>query len=265
MKNRIGFRSQENTRTIAFITEKTDIPREIIDAAVACMPDNDFHNKDHMLFATRAAIEIGMAEFRYKPELNLLALTMLFHDAHHPGVATPTDEMQAFKIAFSMIPTEVLGLCRTSKFQNLDNALRDCIMASCFSMRGKISDPLLRIIQDADIHHCAVSPVYWMYLCSGTGLEMAKQFNKSEFTNPLLFFKGGDDGGQRSFVSFLESITNSENILLSEGAKHLWTGEARVHLREIESWSDARLSHAFNLRKEDLTLAEYEASVLSIF
>jgi 5'-deoxynucleotidase YfbR-like HD superfamily hydrolase len=260
----IRFRVKENSATADFIMANTDVPEEVIRMAAGCMPENDYHNADHMFFATRAAIEIAIAEGRNRQQLNLLVLSMLFHDAGHAGIAMPTDEVRAFETALRMIPTGVLESCRENKFQNLENSLRDCIMATCFSMRGKVSDPLLRIVQDADIACTAISPICWMYCCSGIGLEFSRQFKRPEFEDLRIFFKGGDGGGQRGFVSFLESVSGSENVFLSEGAKRLWFGSVRANLSEIESWSDARVLSAFNLRRADLTLKEYEVAVCSV-
>lgn len=257
----IGFRRCENMGIIEFISKKTDVPIEIIVLAINNMHENDFHNIDHMLSATRAAIEIAIAEKRNREQINLLTLIMLFHDAHHTGIATSTDEMIAAMTALEVIPKDVLEICRENNFQNLANMLRDGIVASCFSMRGKISDPFLQIVQDADIHACAVGANYWMYSCSGLGMEMAKQMNRPALNNPVDFWKGNVNNSQDDFVLFLESITKKSNILLSYGAKELWLGIARDNLNEIKSWSDEKIFKAFNLRKDDITFEEFKVEM----
>jgi hypothetical protein len=262
MSKAIGFRGRENLEIIEFIVGKTDVESEIIELAMGNMQENDFHNADHALSVTRAAIEIGIAERRSRQEINLLALAMLFHDVGHTGIATPIDEMVAAKIALQVIPSNVLEICRENNFQNPANMLRDVIMATCFSMRGKISDSLLRVAQDADIFACAAGAVYWIYSCSGLGMEMAKQLNRPRLTNPAIFWKGTET--QAGFVCFLESITKNINVFLSEGAKELWTGIARSNLNEIKSWSDEKVFQAFNLRKDDLTFTEFKTAMKRI-
>lgn len=259
MKKIMGFRQRENLEIVEFITKKTDVPMEIIILAVDNMRENDFHNVDHILSATRAAIEIAIVEKRSKQQINLLTLIMLFHDACHTGVATPTDEMVAAMTALKVIPRDILEICRENNFQNPANMLRDGILASCFSMRGNIFDSFLRIVQDADIHACAVSANYWMYSCSGLGIEMANQLHSATLADPVNFWKGNVANVQDDFVLFLESITKSRNILLSHGAKNLWQGVARDNLNEIKSWNDEKIFQAFNIRRSDITFAEFEA------
>lgn len=251
-------RKRESRKATSLILHETDMPKSIIRKAMSLTPRNPYHNADHAISATKAAVMIGKAEKLSRQKINYLALVMLFHDTRHTGIATVVDEMRSVKTALKNISTEVLELCRENPFQKLENILRDGILATCFSARGKYCDPLIKIIQDADIHPAGISANYWLYMTLGLAEEFAKQFSRPDLLNPHFFLQGKEKSVERGFVSFLEMASGDKNIFLSEGAKKIWHGNAGEILAEIEQLSHKKVEMAFVLRNQDITFEEFE-------
>jgi hypothetical protein len=259
---KVGYRKKENQRSINFIKEHTAISSDLIKRAIERVPPSEFCNADYVLSATKAAVRIGIKEGRSHSQLNLLALIMLFRNTGYKILA---DKLEAVELALSVIPKDFITYsCKDEVFSDPLNMLKAGILATGFSMRGEINHSFLKIVRDASIHYPGISPNYWLYYASGLGLEMAKKLSNADFLNPVVFWKGGIDGGQRNFVDLIHSITKpNPEFFLSEGAKRLWEGNAKEALSKIEGWSDEKVHQAFCLRGDNITLEEFSEEMSS--
>ncbi len=244
------FRMRDNLKKIEFIMEHAGIPESIILKAAVVAKANFYHNFGHQLGATEDAIRIAIAEGLSKEEIYLLALAMLFHDAQHTGLARPEDELVSTIIAFKVLTDE--DLAPTGKTPDQARAaIRDIIISTIFSKRGKSNDILEKIAQDADLAHVGHGPYRWIWASMG----LREEFNLVENlkSNPKYFLRIA----QRKFIMFILDSSPDGQFWRTEGAMQI-LGNPMDDLPFIESLSDEAIEYADSVKFENIPLSEFK-------
>lgn len=242
------FRLGDNLQKIKYIMENAGIPESIILKAAMVAEGNSYHNFGHQLGATEDAILIALQEGLSKEEIYLLALSMLFHDARHTGVARAKDEMIAAITAFHFLTDADLAPTGKSP-EEARAAIRDIILSTVFANRGKSTDKLHQIAQDADLAHLGHGPYRWIWASMG----LRDEFNLSPGVNvsPRDFIRIS----QRKFVEFI--LSKNKQFWITEGAMQI-LGNPAEDLAFIESLSDEAVEYADSVRFENIPLSDFK-------
>ncbi|MFA6251016.1 MAG: HD domain-containing protein [Candidatus Paceibacterota bacterium] len=250
------FRVRENIQKIKFIIANSDIDIGIIRKAAILAKINPFHNFGHEVGSAEQGIRIAIAEGRPREEINLIAMTLLFHDADHRGIVQLYDEMHAFELAnLVLLPTDtkIAG----SDHNKVMTGMRDLILGTIFpGSRGKHSDPIVRIIQDADLAHLGLGPVYWIWASMG----LIEEFNRNRSTplSPEEFIRVE----QEKFVGFLAKLNCNGRVFLSPGAKKIFSNPLKDVVR-VKKWSLEVINYSYEVRREDVTIKEFTNKIIS--
>src|ERR1022692_359261 len=97
------FRVRENMKKIDFIVTNSNVTIEIIFKAAILTKRNPYHNFGHEIGAAEQGIRLAKAEHMTAEEINLIALSLLFHDADHRGIVRIYDEMHAVELTNSVL------------------------------------------------------------------------------------------------------------------------------------------------------------------
>lgn len=250
------FRTRENLKKIDFIIENSDItPTTLVKTATIAI-GNEYHNFGHQLGVAEYAIKIATAEKRTREEINTLAFAGLIHDAGHKGLVTAFDEIRSLEITEIIMEEFDLSVINSSKEISLGK-LRDLVIATIFSNRGKINDPLAKIMQDADLAHLGQGINYWLWASMGLIEEFARQ-RKSQLS-PIDFIKIE----QEKFVNFLAKISGTNSVFLSTGANQIFR-DPLEDVQQIKKLPDEIIDYAYSVRRDDITLEEFEDFISEI-
>ena len=130
-------------------------------------------------------------------------------------------------------------------------SMQNLILATTFpGSRGKNSDPIVRIIQDADLAHLGLGLIYWIWASMG----LLDEFNKVEKTRttPYLFIHEG----QEKFVKFVASLSGTGKFFLSKGAQEIFADPLEV-VKEFKNIPTEAIDFAYKVRRDDITVAEF--------
>ena len=245
------FRPTETMKKVEFILQNSGVRWETIQKAAVVARKNPFHNFDHEVGVAEASIRLALAEEKSISEINLVALASLFHDAGHKGVAQFGDEMVSANITDTVLvdfDTQILGITRNVAVSKI----RDLILATTMSVRGKSKDSLSCIIQDADLAHLGQGPVYWAWAAMGLLDEF--NLNLKDSMSLEAFFK--DD--YRNFINYLNSISGTGWAYLSSGAKNVFKDPADNYiLLDTLSRSSYNTDYSYAMRIEDINFSDF--------
>lgn len=251
------FRVRENIKKLEFIIQNSDISFEIIQKAAIVSQRNPYHNFGHELGATEQAIKIAIAENRSEQEINLIALAMLFHDADHRGIVKLYDEMNAVDLA-SRVLTATDTIIAGADHNKVMQGMRDLILSTIFpGTRGKNNDPIVKIIQDADLAHFGHGTIYWAW--ASMGLIDEFNLNLEVPLTPQVFIRET----QEKFINFLATLSGDGEVYLSSGARKIFRNPLK-DVVEFKTWSDQAINYAYMVRREDVTLEEFEKETISL-
>jgi predicted metal-dependent HD superfamily phosphohydrolase len=231
------WRIEFNQAKVDFILENTAITLPIIQKAMRLCRSNPYHNFGHTLGMTVDAIRIMQAIQSDSTTITLVALACLFHDAKHTGISLFADEILAVQFANRTLSDHDLIVCGLSS--SVRTRIRDLILATIFTTRGKWSDPLAMIIQDADLAHLGKGPYMWMYASMGMIDEFAKEGNHLD---PVNFIRKMQPG----FLNFVKSMNPDKKFFLSSGAQSIFIAPEQS-LNEILCWPDRVYHLAYDL------------------
>ncbi|MEI8130437.1 MAG: HD domain-containing protein [bacterium] len=250
------FRVQENENKIHFILANTSISEGTLVKGAVVARKNPYHNYGHALGATEYAIKLAIAEGLTPQEINILGLSMIFHDAGHRGRVHLYDEMRAVQLADEILDLSdtqcVHGYTRESVTQNMRNLILDTMFPDA---RGQKLNPLARIVQDADLAHLGQGPEYWVW--ASMGLIEEFNLNRLHPLTPQDFIV--DE--QEKFVNFLAKLSGSGDVYLSAGAKKIFRNPLEDVLA-VKKYSLQAIEYAYNVRYEDVTLDEFKKQLL---
>ncbi|MCX6822832.1 MAG: HD domain-containing protein [candidate division SR1 bacterium] len=235
------FRKQENERKMNFIIAHSDFDFSLFGTAHALSQPNDYHNFGHQIGVAEAAITFAEAQGCSRQEINLLVVTALLHDAGHTGVARIDDEMVSVELAVRFIPAE---LCQKLGFTY--EQLKNLILATTFSQRGRYDWHLAKIIQDADLGNVSFGPYYRLYASMGLADEFGGDYKK---------FIHQD---QQGFINYLESIRPGG--FLSDGAKKIGA-PLQASLDTILSWPEEVYEYAYKVKQDDILFDDFQKHI----
>jgi len=237
------FREGENKKKLAFILQNTDISETVIIEAQKISNNNPYHNFGHQLWVAESAIRIAHAMWLSKQESNLLALVGLFHDACHTGISKPDDEEIAYQNMMNIVSEEELVNLWCTK----DDVYK-LIIATKFSLRGKCTWVLEKIIQDADMWCIGYGPYYILY--STMWLVDEEHSSIDNYIKE-----------EANFFSCLEKI--DPQIYLSDGAKMIFS-DPRESLKQIAEWPQEVITYAYTQRYQDISFEDFSRSIADI-
>jgi hypothetical protein len=165
----------------------------------------------------------------------------LLHDAGHTGVAKLDDEMISVELAIRFLSSET---CKRLWFTH--EQLKNLILATTFSQRGRYDRNLARIIQDADLGNVSFGPYYRLY---------ASMWLADEFGGDYKKFIHQD---QQWFVNYLASICPGG--FLSEWAKKVGSN-LQDSLNIILSWPEDVYDYAYRVRHEDVLFVDFQKHI----
>ncbi len=247
------FRLEENTNKIEFVTRNSSITMPLIVRAATISGPNPFHNFGHQIGVTEYAIRIAIAENRPINEIDSVAVGSTVHDAKHNGVMNPFDEVNSFEAAKQFMDPEDFKLIHEN-FERSIAILRDLIMATVFSNRGKINDDLAKIIQDADVAHVGQGIVYWLWASMG----LIEEFNRQRKVpvSPFVFIRVE----QEQFINHLANCSPSGTVYLSKGANRIFRNPLQ-DVQIIKNLPEAAIMFAYNNRHKDINLRDFEKEI----
>ena len=235
------FRKQENELKMKFITTHSDFDFSLFGTSHALSQPNNYHNFWHQIGVAEAAIKFAEAQWCSRAEINLLVVTALLHDAGHTGVAKLDDEMISVELAIRFLPAEA---CKKLGFTH--EQLKNLILSTTFSQRGKYDRNLARIIQDADLGNVSFGPYYRLY---------ASMWLADEFGGDYKKFIHQD---QQWFVNYLESICPGG--FLSEWARKVGS-KLQESLDTILSWPEEVYDYVYNVRHDDILFVDFQKHI----
>lgn len=243
------FRIRENKKKVHFILYNTNLTEEFIIMAATLATRPAYHTFGHALGATEQAIRIAQKEGRSPQDIDLLASTMLVHDAAHQGVVRLTDEMDAFEITAKVVTKDNIEFIDMS-FDAVMSKMRDLIIDTTFGRRAQIKDPLALIVQDADLAHLGLGIEYWLWASMG----LVEEFNHSrkKKLTPLTFIREE----QEKFVMFLSKISGTGKVYLSEGANAL-LNDPLEDVKILKDLPESVIEFAYKVRRRDITVKEF--------
>ena len=248
------FRIRENLKKIEYITKNSDITIELIQKAAILSKKNPYHSFGHELGATEQGIRLAIAQGMSREEINLIGIALLFHDADHSGIVKLYDEMRSIELANAVLiesDTIIAGSNHTKVLENM----RDLILETTFPVRrGRNDNPMVQIIQDADLAHLGQGPDYWGWSSMG----LVDEFNRVRTLSPQQFIK--DE--QEKFVRYVSSLSGTGKFYLSKGAQKIF-GDPLVDVLVIKNWSDRAIQYAYDVRMDDITLEEFSEKIKS--
>lgn len=235
------FRKKENEKKMNFILDHSDVDFSLFGLAHALSQPNGYHNFWHQLGVAETAIKIAEAEWLSRKEINLLVVTALLHDSGHTGVAKIDDEIVSVDLSIRFLPVEIcqkLGFTQTQ--------LKDLILATTFSQRGKYDRNLAKVIQDSDLGNVSFGPYYRLYSSMGLADEFGGDYHK--------FI----DKDQQGFLGYLNSII--PGWYLSAWAKKICP-PLQESLNTILSWPKEVIEYAYSVRHEDILFVDYKRHI----
>ncbi|MEI6119229.1 MAG: hypothetical protein WCP92_08800 [bacterium] len=247
------YKRKMNEDHIRFILTNSNIHVEVLEKIMNLCSDNAYHNYGHTLGVMRTIIEISRAQCVDRKTITLLLLGGGLHDAPHPGVATPSDEVRSVLTMFDHITDYDLALCGLATSDR--SFIKELILATTFTKRGEIESIPAYIIQDADIGYMGKGK--YIYLLASIGL--IDEFCRADFTDPdpVSFIRKQ----QQPFINFVVSKNKQDHtFFLSEGAKKIMQNPADT-LEELFLWPDAIYWLAYDLRRVDISLEEFTTMV----
>ena len=221
-----------------FIIAHSDVDFSLFGPSHALSNPNGYHNFGHQIGVAESAIKIAEAEWLSRKEINLLVVAALLHDAGHTWVTTLGDEMASVELAIRFLPADVYQKLWFTPIQ-----LRDLILATAFSQRGKYNRNLAKILQDADISGSFFGPYYRLYATIGLVDEFGIDYR--------VFIREE----QQKFLNYLNSI--SPGCFLSEGAKKVCS-DPQKSLDMLLSRPDEVIDYAYKVRRDDILFADFE-------
>lgn len=249
IKNKV-FRTRENLKKIDFIIGNSDItPTTLVKTATIAI-GNEYHNFGHQLGVAEYAIKIAVAEKRNREEINTLGFAGLIHDAGHKGLITAFDEIRSLEMTETIMEESDFTVIGSSKETSMSK-LRDLVIATVFSNRGKINDPLAKIMQDADLAHLGQGINYWLWASMGLIEEFSRQ--RKAKLSPIDFIKIE----QEKFVEFLSTLSENGSVFLSKGANRIFRNPLQ-DVQKIKNLPNEIIDYAYSVRHDDITLEEFE-------
>lgn len=247
------FRKRENWKKVRYILKNTNLSIDYIVGAAISARLNDYHNFGHQIGATEMLIKIAIAEGLSREEITQMAGAMLYHDASHRGIVQTFDEMRSFEAMEVNVDVNDYAKFSTVPFNQFMNESRDLIIATTFSLRGKINTLKERIVQDADLAHLGQGPEYWPWASMG----LVDEFNRQQATNrsPVEFVKHD----QVKFIQFLEKLGGG-HVYLTAGARKIFRNPAE-DVRIVSAYNEKQIWFAYDARKDDITLAEFKTKL----
>ena len=243
------FRRKENEKKVHFILGNTNLTFELIQKAAVLATRPPYHTFGHGLGATEQVIRIAKAEGLEPSQIDLAAFAMLFHDAGHKGIVQLYDEMHSFSLLMEVLQLEDVEMLKMPPETALGK-MRDLIVATTFTNRAKIKDPLSCIVQDADLAHLGLGVHYWMWASMGLVDEFSRQ--RSSPLTPEIFIREMQEG----FVKYLASLTGTGKVYLSEGANAI-LNDPLEDVKKIKALPVEAINFAYSVRQEDITLEEF--------
>lgn len=247
------YRRQINEDHIRFILDNSTMHTQVMQKIMDLCVDNPYHNYGHTLGMMRTIIEISQAQAVDRKRIAQLLFAGGLHDTFHPGVATGTDELISALAMYEHITDRDLSLCGLSSADR--PFIRDMIMATVFSKRGKIDDPMAFIIQDADIGYVGKDP--YTYLFASMGL--IDEFTKTTFADPdpTRFIRIE----QKLFIDMVIDMSPSKKtFFLSEGAQKILVDPRQV-LDRLLQWPDRIYWLAYDLRYADVSIDQFKTLI----
>lgn len=250
------FRVRENLKKIDFVLKNSGITLELIQKAAIVSKKNPYHNFGHEIGATEQGIRLAQAEERSIEEVNLIALALLFHDADHRGIVQFYDEMHAIELASTILissDTKMIG-----EHNSVLTKMRELILGTIFpDGRAKHTNPMVWIIQDADLAHLGLGPIYWLWASMGLVDEFNR--NRSDALTPENFIHFE----QEKFVKFLAGLSGTGKIYLSHGAQKIFSDPLK-DVEIIKNYPSRVIQYAYDVRREDVTLEEFTDHINSL-
>jgi hypothetical protein len=243
------YRHQINEEHIQFILDNSNMHVQVLQKIMDLCVDNPYHNYGHTLGVMRTILEISKAQSVNRKKTTQLLFAGGLHDAFHPGVATGTDELVSVLAMYDHITDRDLSLCGLNSADR--PFIRDMIMATLFSKRGKTDDPIAFIIQDADIGYLGKGP--YIYLFASMGL--LDEFSSVTFTDPdpVRFIRVE----QKQFIDMVINMSPMKNtFFLSEGAQKILIDPRKV-LDQLLQWPDRIYWLAYDLRQADISIDQF--------
>jgi hypothetical protein len=247
------FRAEENMRKIRYILSHCDVTMATINKAAVVHFRNPYHNFGHALGATEQGIRLAIAEGRSRSEINLIALTLLFHDAGHPGKVGLKDEMDAFDLANSvLLPSDTIIV--GSDHVKVMQAIRELLLSTIFpGNRGKTIDGLIKIIHDADLAHLGQGHMYWMFASMGI-------YDEFKLAEPDLTLEVFIRERQQKFVDYLLFLNKTDKAFVSKGAQMIFRNPVE-DVKLVTSLPIGAIYYAYGVRKENIPFSEFRAKI----
>ncbi len=249
------FRMTENLKKINFILKNSDITEIMLVKAANIAVGNEYHNFGHQLGVAEYAIKIAIAEKRSLAEINTVAFAGLIHDAGHKGLVTAFDEVRSLELTESIMDDKDFVIINQDKDRSV-SIIRDLVFATIFTNRGKIDDPLAKIMQDADLAHLGQGINYWLWASMGLIEEFSRQ--RKTALNPVDFIKVE----QEKFVEFLASMSDNGSVYLSKGANRIFRNPLQ-DVQLIKNLPEQAIHYAYDVRHDDITLEEFEKKIVN--
>ncbi|MCX6823723.1 MAG: HD domain-containing protein [candidate division SR1 bacterium] len=243
------FKRKLNEDHIRFILENSNIHQDVLKKIMRLCSDNAYHNYGHTLGVMRTVIEIAQAQGLDRRLTTVILVAAGCHDAPHPGVATPSDEVRSVLTMFDEISDRDLALCGLTSADR--PMIAEILLATTFTKRGEIDSIHAHIIQDADIGYMGKGK--YVYLFASIGL--IDEFRRADSTDPdpVKFIRKQ----QQPFIDFVVSKNKKDHtFFLSEGAKKIMKDPAEI-LQDLLLWPDAIYWLAYDLRYADISLEEF--------
>lgn len=246
------FRKTENRKKIDFILKNTDVLINTIHKLSKINFLNPYHNFGHALGVAEYCIKLAIFANLRRNEINMLCIAALAHDSGHLGVKVDNEEKKSIKLALEKLD-DVDIECTGLSFYYFKEIFKDEIKATKFSNRKKVNNVYLNIIQDADLAHIGQGVYYWAWASMGLIEEFRKEPGHSKMS-PVYFIKVL----QNNFIEYLNET--EPGIWVSDPAKKLFKNPLD-DVTKFKNWSNLAIKWAYDNRKKDITLAEFETLI----